>query len=147
MDQIQVLAAAAVYNYDDFYLTDTATQPPLGQIVRIAVNGSGYRSDFDTVVASTSREQNVDDPTPPNEADYNGHAAATLATDLYALQSSPVGAINAVKGMWRMSASAVAVGGTHDYAWRVRASRAARPSRAWAPPGRRRRSSGTRPRA
>ena len=80
--------------------------------------GPGYRSDFDTVVASTSREQNVDDLT-PNEADYNGHAAATLATDLYALQSSPVGAINAVKGMWRMSASAVAVGGTHDYAWRV----------------------------
>ena len=118
VDQIQVLAAAAAYNYDDFYLTDTATQPPLGQIVRIAVNGPGYRSDFDTVVAATNRETNVDDLT-PSDADYNGHAAATLATDLYALQSSPVGTINAVKGMWRMRGSAVAVGGTHDYAWRV----------------------------
>ena len=118
VDEIRVLAAAAVYNYDDFYLTDTATQPPLGQIVRIAVNGTGYRSDFDSVVGVINREQNVDDLT-PSDADYNGHAAATLATDLYALQSSPVGAINAVKGMWRMSASAVAVGGTHDYAWRV----------------------------
>ncbi len=118
VDQVQVLATAAIYNYDDFHLTDTATQPPPGQIVRIAVNGPGYRSDLDSVVGVTSREQNVDDLT-PSDADYNGHAAATLATDLYALQASPVGAINAVKGMWRMSASAVAVGGTHDYAWRV----------------------------
>jgi hypothetical protein len=119
VDQIRVLAAAAVYNYDDFYLTDTATQPPLGQIVRLAVNGTGYRSDFDTVVGVINRDQNVDDATTPADADYNGHAAATLATDLYALEASPVGAINAVKGMWRMSASAIAVGGTHDYAWRV----------------------------
>ena len=118
VDQIQVLAAAAVYNYDDFHLTDTATQPPLGQIVRLAVNGPGYRSDFDTVVAATNRETNVDE-IPPSDADYNGHAAATVATDLYALQSSPAGTINAVKGMWRMSGSGIAVGGTHDYAWRV----------------------------
>ncbi len=122
VDQIQVLGRAnpAYYYYDDFYLADTATQPPLGQIVRIGVNGTGYRSDFDVIVPGTGTDRDLDvNEIPPSDANYNGHTAATVATDLYALQSSPAGTINAVKGMWRMRGSAVAVGGTHDYAWRI----------------------------
>jgi hypothetical protein len=121
IDQLQVLGLATPnqFFYDDFYLADTAAQPPLGQIVKLGVNLTGYRSEFDTVVGAVFREQNVDE-TPPNDADYNGHAAATVATDLYALQDSPSGTINAVKGMWRMSrGTGSSTGGTHDYAWRV----------------------------
>jgi hypothetical protein len=116
IDQLQVLGLANPnqFFYDDFYLADTATQPPLGQIVRISVNGTGYRSDFDTVVGSGAREQNLDENI-PSDADYNEHAATTVATDLYSLQASPTGAINAVKGMWRMRTDAGSpVGGTPD---------------------------------
>jgi len=56
VDQIQVLAAAAVYNYDDFYLTNTASQPPLGQIVRIGVNGGSLNQEL--VVANM--QENTD---------------------------------------------------------------------------------------
>jgi hypothetical protein len=118
VSQIRALGAAALYNYDDFHLTDTATQPPLGQIVRIGVNGLGYRSDFTTLVGLTARELNVDE-IPPSIADYNQHVANTVATDLYSLQSSPPGTINAVKGMWQMRRGNGSSGNAHDYAWRV----------------------------
>jgi hypothetical protein len=119
VDRVDVLGGVSAYNFDDFYLTDTADQPPLGQIVRIGPDGAGSQSGFDTPVPSSARELNVDEVT-PSDTDYNQHVSNTPATDLYSLGASPAGAINAVKGMWRMRQGSGGSGsGTHDVAWRV----------------------------
>ena len=123
VNQIQVLAAAALYNYDDFYLTDTATQPPLGQIVRIGANGPGYRSDFDTLVPpginlAEHREENVDE-IPPNDTEYNEHKASTVATDSMRWRARPRGRSTPSRACGGCAGGRATRARTHDYAWRV----------------------------
>jgi hypothetical protein len=83
VDRIQVLGAAALYNYDDFHLTNTATEPPSA---RSSASPSTALATEATSARSWRRRTgaNVDDLT-PSDADYNGHAASTTATDFYAL--------------------------------------------------------------
>jgi hypothetical protein len=108
------------FYYDDFFVARSTAPLPIGQIVRRGPNGAGVSSGFDTPFPSGTRFQNVDEITPggAGDADYNQHAASTVATDLYALQDSTPGPINAVKAMWRMQHSSGGGAGTHDYAWR-----------------------------
>jgi hypothetical protein len=130
-DQLNVngLVAPNEYFFDDVYVADTATQPPLGQIVRKAPMGAGNLTEFDSTTGSATHWQNVDDVV-PLDTDYNQHAAATSATDLYALEdaaTAPVIAsnarINAVKAMWRLkNGTGNSSGGTHDYAYRENAT-------------------------
>ncbi len=116
-DNIEVEGPPGGYHYDDIYLIDTLTPPPLGQIVRLDPNGPGNLTEFSTAVGLPNHWENVDELL-FDDTDYNRHAAATDATDLYALEDSPSGIINAVKGMWRVQRGS-GPDRRHDYAWRV----------------------------
>ncbi len=124
IDEIRLFGDATPYYYDDFYLASGARGCAFGQIVRLAPNGPGNLTQFDTSVpiAATPHWQNVDEVI-PDDTDLNRHSASAGATDLYALEDFALaGTIRAVKGMWRMERFAGGGGGPDEIVWRENGS-------------------------
>lgn len=95
--------------WDDVRLDDAAL-PGAGQIEILTVNGAGSLTEFDTTSGSATHWQNVDEIPPVDTSDYNRHAGASIASDLYAVLDTAstgiTGTINAVQANWRMYRSA-----------------------------------------
>jgi hypothetical protein len=119
IDEIRLFGDATPYYYDDFYLASGARGCAFGQIVRLAPNGPGNLTQFDTTVGSAVHWQNVDEVI-PDDTDLNRHASdLTAATDLFALEDFGLpGTIRAVKGMWRIGWSGGGGAGNNAIDWR-----------------------------
>jgi len=98
--------------FDDFWIGDSAVEPPLGQILRLAPDGGlvswdksgGYGRVDEIVPRGGTNEENI-------------HSGVNDVTELYTLQDPAVpAAINAVKAMWQMKRGS-GPASDHRYVW------------------------------
>jgi hypothetical protein len=98
--------------FDDFWIGDSAAEPPFGQIVRLAPNGG-------PIVWDNSGGSERVDEIPPlgGTGEENVQMGKDDATELYDLEDLPAASdINGVKAMWQMKRGS-GQASDHRYAW------------------------------